>query len=69
MQTGIVAEIGRWPNMSLVELPGVDHAIASTSAQAAARQLIRSRILGERVEAGPASTASSVGRDDARFSA
>lgn len=70
VQTGIVAEIGRWLNMSLVELPGVDHAIASTSAQAAARQLIRSRIIGERFEAGAASTASSAGRDDdARFSA
>jgi pimeloyl-ACP methyl ester carboxylesterase len=69
VRTGIVAEIGRWPNMSLVELPGVDHAIASTSAQGAARQLIRSRILGERVEAGAASTASSASREgDARFS-
>jgi alpha-beta hydrolase superfamily lysophospholipase len=47
-RSGIVAEIGRWPNTSLVDLPGVDHAIASTSAQAAARELIRSRILGER---------------------
>jgi pimeloyl-ACP methyl ester carboxylesterase len=38
---GIVAELGRWPGTEFVALPGVDHALASTSAQAAARELIR----------------------------
>lgn len=44
---GIVAEIGRWPNVDLLELPGVDHALASTSAQAAARGLLRRVAVGE----------------------
>jgi alpha-beta hydrolase superfamily lysophospholipase len=44
---GIVAEIGRWPNVELLELPGVDHALASTSAQAAARGLLRRVAVGE----------------------
>jgi alpha-beta hydrolase superfamily lysophospholipase len=44
---GIVAEIGRWPNVDLIELPGVDHALASTSAQAAARDLLRRVAVGD----------------------
>jgi alpha-beta hydrolase superfamily lysophospholipase len=39
---GILAQLDeRWPNVSVTSLPGVDHALASTSAQAAARELIR----------------------------
>jgi pimeloyl-ACP methyl ester carboxylesterase len=40
-RNGIVADLARWPSIELVELPGVDHALASTSAQAAARKLLR----------------------------
>lgn len=41
---GIFDELERWPNLTVVDLPGVDHALASTSAQAAARRLIRDEI-------------------------
>ena len=38
--TGVPDQLDRWPNVRLVDLPGVDHALASTSAQSAARALI-----------------------------
>jgi alpha/beta superfamily hydrolase len=38
---GILAQRERWPNLQVHGLPGVDHALASTSAQSAARGLIR----------------------------
>lgn len=44
---GVVADLGRWPDIEFVELPGVDHALASTSAQAAARRLLRQVAVGQ----------------------
>ena len=57
---GIFDELERWPNVKMVDLPGVDHALASTSAQTAARELIRDEIADDatgaaRVAAGPQS--------------
>jgi alpha-beta hydrolase superfamily lysophospholipase len=44
---GIFDQLERWPNLTAVELPGVDHALASTSAQEAARELIREVVAGD----------------------
>jgi hypothetical protein len=44
---GILDQLERWPNLAMVDLPGVDHALASTSAQAAARELIRREVVGD----------------------
>jgi alpha-beta hydrolase superfamily lysophospholipase len=40
VEAGIYDQLERWPNLRTVDLPGVDHALAPTSAQAAARRLI-----------------------------
>jgi alpha-beta hydrolase superfamily lysophospholipase len=44
---GILDDLARWPNLRAVDLPGVDHALASTSAQAAARKLILEEVAGK----------------------
>jgi alpha-beta hydrolase superfamily lysophospholipase len=55
---GIFDQLARWPNLTAVELPGVDHALASTSAQEAARELIGDVVAGDALRAARAQAGS-----------